>query len=280
MMKTRVVDAEPGATPPTEHTRPRRRLLRILPVAIIVAIGVAGYAAGLHEMVSFEALLAQRGELRAFVEQNQVWAIAAYVAFYVVMASLSLPGAWWISVLGGFLFGWLVGGILAVISATIGAIVIFLAARTSFGSVFAKRAGPMLQRLAGGFRKDSFSYLLMLRLIPVIPFWITNIAPALFGVRLRTFSLATLIGIIPATFAFASAGDGLDGIIAAQEQARAACLAAARGDCGITIRLSDIVTPKILLAAAVLALIGTVPLILRRWTGAPFGSLDAGSKAP
>ena len=144
-----------------------------------------------------------------------------------------------LTLLGGFLFGWLVGGAAAAVAATIGATGLFLIARTSIGDALLHRAGSRVQRLAAGFREDAFSYLLFLRFLPVVPFWITNLASALFGVPLKTFFLATQIGVIPATYAFAVAGSGLDSVIDAQSRAREACLAAGGTDCAFDFQREE-----------------------------------------
>ena len=118
----------------------------------------------------------------------------------------------------------------------LGATVIFLIARSAFGEHLTRRAGPLAAKLAEGFRADAFSYLLFLRLVPVSRSGWSISAPALFGVRLATFVAATAIGIIPATFAFAFVGAGLDSVIAAQEAQYNACLAAGRADCRARFR--------------------------------------------
>jgi uncharacterized membrane protein YdjX (TVP38/TMEM64 family) len=166
------------------------------------------------------------------------------------------------------------------VGATLGAIIVFLIACTSVGDALVQRAGPRLKRLADGFREDAFSYLLFLRLVPVFPFWLVNLAPPLFGVPLKTFALATAIGIVPGTFAFAFAGAGLDSVIAAQKAAKQACIAAGGSDCYLHIDLHALVTPKLLVAFAVLGLVALIPVVLRRWYGHRLKTLDAGQRSP
>jgi uncharacterized membrane protein YdjX (TVP38/TMEM64 family) len=103
-----------------------------------------------------------------------------------------------LTVISGFLFGWLAGALYAIVAATTGGTTLFLAARTAFGGFLRERAGGIVKKLARGFEEDAFFYLLVLRLTPFIPFFVVNIAPALFKIRLRTFLTATLIGILPA----------------------------------------------------------------------------------
>ena len=157
---------------------------------------------------------------------------------------------------GGFLFGWLTGGVLTAIAATAGATAIFLAARTAFGETLKRRAGPTIEKLAGGFEDDAFSYLLALRLAPVFPFFAVNIAAAFFNVGLGTYVAATALGILPATFAYAYLGQGLDGLVAAA------------GKAGRDVSLSDLVTWRLTLAFALLALLAVAPALVRRlWRG-------------
>ncbi len=123
-------------------------------------------------------------------------------------SALSLPGGAILTVIGGLLFGVIVGSVAAAVGALVGATAIFLIARSAAGEFLTRRAGPFAAKLAEGFRADAFSYLLFLRLVP-FPFWLVNLASALFGVRLSTYVAATAIGIVPATVAFAAFGAGL-----------------------------------------------------------------------
>jgi uncharacterized membrane protein YdjX (TVP38/TMEM64 family) len=202
--------------------------------------------------------------LQTFVSQHWLTAIAGYGLIYMATVALSIPGAALLTVLGGFLFGWLIAGVLVVVAATAGATVVFLVARTSLGDVLARRAGPRLNALAKGFRDDAFNYLLFLRLVPVFPFWLVNIAPALFNVRLATFVTATLVGIVPGTFAFAFLGSGLDSIIAEQKAAYEACLAAGRGDCEMTFEAGALLTPELIIAFVALGVVALIPVVVRR----------------
>jgi uncharacterized membrane protein YdjX (TVP38/TMEM64 family) len=184
-----------------------------------------------------------------------------------------------LTVFGGFLFGWLVGGIAAAVAASIGATIVFLIARTSVGDVLLRRAGPRLKRLAEGFREDALSYLLFLRLVPVFPFWLVNLAPAFLGVPLKTFVLGTSIGVVPNTFAFAFAGAGLDSVIDAQKAAKQACIAAGRSDCYMHLDLHALVTPKLLIALGMLGALALIPVLVRRY-GRRLKPLDAGQPGP
>ena len=145
-------------------------------------------------------------------------ATLAFVVVYAGATALSLPGALFLTMAGGFLFGTWLGGLLSVIGATSGAVVLFLIARSSLGAALRDRAGPWLMRLEAGFRRDAFSYLLVLRLVPLFPFWLVNLVPALLDVPLSTFALATFVGIIPGGLVYASVGSGLGAVLDRGEQ--------------------------------------------------------------
>ena len=201
-------------------------LRRLWPLIAIALVSATVIAMGWHRQLSFETLVHHHAVLRDFIARNAVAAVAGYVALYIAVVALSLPGGVFLTITGGVLFGAVIGGAAASVGATIGAICIFLIARSAVGEHLVRRAGPLAEQLAEEFRADAFSYLLFLRLVPMFPFWLVNLVPALGGVRLATFAAATALGIVPATFAFAFVGAGLDSVIAAQEAAYRACLAA------------------------------------------------------
>jgi uncharacterized membrane protein YdjX (TVP38/TMEM64 family) len=195
---------------------------------------------------------------------HELQAVAAYISVYIVAAALSIPAGFYLTVIGGILFGAVLGGAAALVGATTGAIGIFLIARSAVGEYFVRRAGPLAEKLAQGFRADAFSYLLFLRLVPIFPFWIINLVPALVGVRLATFATATALGVIPATFVFAFLGAGLDSVIAAQDAAYRACLAAAHPDCRLDFHLKEAITPQLIGALAALGVLALIPVAVKR----------------
>jgi uncharacterized membrane protein YdjX (TVP38/TMEM64 family) len=236
---------------------------RMGPLVVIVLVIGAIYAMGWHRELSLETLVRHRSVIDDFVAQHRVAAVAAFIALYIAVAALSLPAGAGMTTIGGFLFGAIVGGLSAMLGATIGATIIFLIAKSAVGEHLVRRAGPRVAKFAEGFRADAFSYMLFLRLVP-FPFWLVNLAPALFGVRLRTFVVATAIGIIPATFAFAFFGAGLGSAISAQEHAYKACLAAGRADCGVEFNPAAMLTPELLAALALLAAVGLIPVVVKK----------------
>ena len=239
-----------------DQTRTRQWLRRLAPVAVVVLVMAVVFAMGWHRFLSLETLVGHRAAIEGFVAGRYGLAIAAFIAIYVAAI---------LTITGGVLFGWLVGAVAAIVGATIGATIVFLIARGACGEAILRRAGPLAEKLAHGFRADAFHYLLFLRLVPVFPFWLVNLAPAVVGVRPTTFVLATALGIIPGTFAYALVGGGLDSVIAAQEAAYHACIAAGRADCRLDFSMAALVTPQLLAAFAAPGVVALIPVALRKW---------------
>lgn len=190
-------------------------LKRFGPLIVLVAIAAAFFALGGQKYVTLDALRDNRQLLVDFVARNPVVSALALIAIYAALVAISFPGASLLTIAAGLFFGTWAGGSLVVVGATIGATILFLIARNASGDALRKRIGPWGEKLADGFRDNAFSYLMLLRLLPVAPFWLVNIVPALFGVKLRDYVLATAIGIIPGTFVYASIGAGAGSILAA-----------------------------------------------------------------
>ena len=224
---------------------------RYLPLAIILTGLVSAYAAGLQDYISLTVLAEQRDALKQFVAEHRIASIVGYFVLYALAVAFAFPAASILTIFAGFVFGWFIAGTVTVFAATTGAAAIFLAARSAFGDVLRKRAGPFAAKLADGFAKDAFGYLLVLRLAPVFPFFIINIAPAFFDIRLRTYVAATFLGIIPGTFAYTWLGQGLDSVIVAAA--------------GREISISDLVTPEITIAFLGLAIVAAIPTIVRKF---------------
>jgi uncharacterized membrane protein YdjX (TVP38/TMEM64 family) len=228
-------------------TRRSNSIRRLLPLGLLVAAWIIFMLAGGYRYISLSALAENREWLCSLVQQWGIVAALCYIAVYGFLVALSVPGGAVLTMTGGFLFGTWIGALCALIGATLGATAIFLAARAGLGGL-ARRAGPLVGKLEAGFRADAFNYLLVLRLVPVFPFWLVNLVPALVGVKVRTFVLATLIGIVPATLIFASLGSGLGSVV---EQP----------DAGIVLQ------PSVLLPILGLAVLALIPVGYRRWRG-------------
>jgi uncharacterized membrane protein YdjX (TVP38/TMEM64 family) len=191
--------------------------VRIILVVVLITGFAAFFALDLDRYVSFESLRNNRGELLDFVSRNGFWAALLFGTVYAVVVAFSLPGGALMTITGGFLFGWLGGGLIVVVGATIGATALFLIARTAVGGFLEAKAGPFVRKMEDGFRQNALSYLLVLRLIPLFPFWLVNLVPALLGVSTTTYVFATFFGIIPGTFVYASVGNGLGALFDAGE---------------------------------------------------------------
>ncbi len=197
------------------NTPPRTALARFWPLMLLAGLIALAWATGATRLLSFEALAAHRASLDAWVAARPVLAGGAYMLAYVVVVALSLPGGVVMTLAGGLLFGPWVGTVLTVVGATIGACLLFLAARSALAPLVAGRAAGLLDRIRPGLERDGFFYLLTLRLIPVVPFWLANLAPALVGMPFGAYAAATALGIIPGTAVFSGIGAGLGDVLAA-----------------------------------------------------------------
>lgn len=238
--------------------------MKYIPLLIVTILMAVVFSLGWHRHLSLDMLVANRDIMRKYVETHWLLALGAYAGAYIAVVALSVPGGVFLTIGGGAVFGALTGGTTAVLSATIGAILVFQIARTAIGGWLAGRAGPRLSRLIAEFNHDAASYLLFLRLVPAFPFALVNLAPALAGVKLWTFAWTTFIGIVPGTLAFAFAGAGLDSIVARHAQEKLACLKAGDSLCTQTLGLGAFITPELLLAFAVLGLVALIPVVWRR----------------
>jgi len=229
----------------TETPSQAGRLLRYLPLLLIAAAVVAVFATGANEYLSLSALEENYERLQAFVEANFFLALLAFAGVYAGVTALSLPGGGVLSLTAGFLFGTLVGVPLVVVSATVGGSIIFLAAKTSLGETLRRYGGRHVEKMEDGFNRNAFSYLLLLRLVPLFPFFIVNLVPAFLGVRFPTYFFATLIGIIPGTFAYVSAGNGIGAVLRA----------------GGDVKLSGLLTqPAVLVPIVALSVLALLPI--------------------
>ena len=242
---------------------------RVLPLLVLAGVAALVVSQGWHKYLTLGSIAENRDVLKSYIDANAITALLAYMGIYIAVIALSLPGGVFLTLTGGFLFGWLIGGLATVVAATIGATIIFLIAKTSFGEPLAARAGPRLDKLRAGFQDSALNYLLFLRLVPLFPFWLINLAPALLGVGLGTYVIGTFFGIIPGTFAFAYAGVGLDSVIEAQQQTYQSCLkgqsAGGAAQCEFTLDPGSLVTPELLIAFAALGVVALLPVILKKF---------------
>ena len=225
----------------------RRSPLRFLPIAVLVAGLVVYFAVGVDHTWGFETLRTHRGDIVNWVEGNWELAALVFVLGYIVMVAFSLPGATFATMFGGFVFGTAPTVVFVVISATIGAVILFMAARTAFADVLRAKAGPSLARMEQGFRNNALNYLLFLRLVPVFPFFLVNLVPAFLDVPLRTYVIGTFLGIIPGTILYASLGGGIGELL----------------DAGETPDLHIILEPRFLLPLLAFGVLALVPVLYK-----------------
>ena len=224
--------------------------VKLWPIYLIVAVMVGAWQLGLFQYLSLETLREQQEVLQGFVANNLVLAVAIFIAVYAAATLFMVPGALWITIAGGFLFG-LVGGSLATITgATLGASLLFFAAKTSIGSALRDRAGPFMAKMESGFNENPFSYMFALRLLPVVPFPVANIAPALLGAKYREYAITTAVGIIPGVIAYTWVGSGLGATFAAGEDPNL-----------------GIIAKNMLPALAALGVVSLIPVAYKKITG-------------
>jgi uncharacterized membrane protein YdjX (TVP38/TMEM64 family) len=224
------------------------QLKRFLPLAVMLLAIVAAFALGLDDYLSLDQLERHRTRLLDLVGRHPLAAPLAYMLIYAAAVALSIPGGAILTMTGGFLFGVVAATCYVVIAATSGATLVFLIAKSALGDSLRRRAGPAMRRMEAGFRENAFHYLLVLRLIPVFPFWLVNLVPAFLGVPLTTYVAATLVGIIPGSLVYASVGNGLGAVFEA----------GGRPDLGI------IFEPEIILPIIGLAALAILPVVYKK----------------
>lgn len=196
------------------------QIKRFLPLVVLIVAVIAIFASGLTRYLNLESLQANEALLRGYIDENLILALLAFIAVYAIATAVSLPGAIILTLAGGYLFGTWVGGSATVIGATVGAVAVFYAVRTSLGEALrakAEASGGMLKKVIDGVGQGAFGYILTLRLIPLAPFWLVNVAAALAHAPLRAYALATFFGIMPATFIYSGIGAGIGALVARGE---------------------------------------------------------------
>lgn len=186
-------------------------LKKRLPLIALVIAAVTA-AVFLRDFLTLDTLRTHRNTLIDLRDSHYVLTAAAYVAAYFLAVVVSLPGALFLTLAGGFTFGLWAGTALTVLGASLGAMGVFLIARSSLGAQLAGRmdaADGAIGRIKRGLDENQWSMLFLIRLVPVVPFFLANLAPAFLGVPFRRFAISTILGIIPGTFVYISVGAGL-----------------------------------------------------------------------
>lgn len=233
-----------------------RQLIRYLPLLILLLALLGFVLSGGSRYLSLEALQENDAALRAYVAEHRLTALILFAAFYALVTAISIPGALVLTLAGGYLFGTLAGGLATVFGATTGAIVVFFAVRTSLGESLRRRAqasGGRLQAIMAGIAAGAFGYILTLRLIPLVPFWLVNVAAGLAHAPPGAYALATLLGIMPATFIYAGIGASIGKLI----------------ERGETLDLESVTSPEILWPLFALGLLSLAVTIYRQRRSIP-----------
>ena len=235
--------AETRVSKPEPASSGGKPWIKILILAIFVGALIAFFALGGQKYLSLDTIKTNRDALVAATRDHYVLALAIAFAVYAIAVACSLPGALVLTLTCGFLFGRWVGTLVVVAAATVGATLVFLAARYLVADWARKKMGAVGRKINDGFSENAFSYMLFLRLVPAFPFFLVNLAPALTSIPVSTYILATAIGIIPGTFVFANLGETLATIDS----------------------LSGLVSKETLIAFALLGLLALVPIVIKRF---------------
>lgn len=238
-----------SSEPQVDGTTKRASAKRFLPLLVLlVGLGLF-FAFDVGRYLSWDALKEHQDWLQGQIAAQGVLAYVIFIAIYAVATAFSLPGGALMTIVAGFLFGTVAAALSVIVGATLGAICLFLAARYALFDMLHAKAGPALLKMEQGFKENALNYLLVLRLVPLFPFWLVNLVPALLGVPLKTYIIATAIGIIPGTFVYASVGHGLGEILAAGE----------------TPDLTIIYDADVLIPLLGLAVLALIPVFYKAW---------------
>lgn len=204
----------------TAMTAQKSTLLRRLPLIVLLVVAAVG-AYSLRHKLSFVMLARHQAELLAFRDSHYFLAVVVFIAAYALIVALSLPGATVATLTGGFLFGLFPGVLFNVTAATLGAVAVFVVVRAGAGRDAAEKIaakGGAAARLQAALQDNEWSVLLLMRLVPAVPFFLANLIPAFVGVRLDRFAITTFLGIIPGGLVFTSVGSGLGDVFARGER--------------------------------------------------------------
>lgn len=216
--------------------------LKLLIIAVFGGAIIGFFALGGHNYLTLDTIKSNRDALLDFAREHLLLMIAIAFLVYALTVACSLPGALLLSLTCGFLFGRWVGPLVIVTAATLGATLVFLAARYLIADWARSRMGTMGQKINEGFSENAFNYMLFLRLVPAFPFFLVNLAPAFTTIKVSTYVLATAIGIIPGSFVFANLGQTL----------------------GTIDSLSGLVSKETLVAFALLGVLALVPIVIKK----------------
>jgi len=226
----------------------RQALKKLIPVMIIIVLMIIFFSLDLGKYFTFQMLKEKHEYISGLVSDHPFTSALVFISLYIIAIALSLPIAGILSLGMGYLFPLPLSTLYVVVGATIGACLIFLAAKTALKAVLYERVKPFLSKIEKEMKKNGASYLLTLRLIPLIPFWLVNLAPAFLDVPLKTFAWTTFVGIIPGSFVFTQAGAGLSTILENNDH--------------FSFRV--LFTPQVQIAFAILIIFSIVPIVIKK----------------
>ena len=232
------------------QTRPK---LALFAAAVVMGMVATALTFGFDLGVALDLLHAHHGRLLNFVAEAPALASILFMIIYAAAVAISLPGVAILTIVGGYLFGWLHGTVLVLIAAAAGASGVFLLTRSALGDDLGERTAPALQRFAEGFRRHALSYGFALNVVPIFPYALIIVVPAACGVPLHTFLAGMFLGLVPGTVVFAGLGDRLGEMLARD----------------VPPRLNSFITPEIVLSLSVLAVLALLPVVYQAWRRRP-----------
>lgn len=225
------------------------KFYKFLPIAVLIIGIVVFFSLGGQKYLSLDALKENYQQILTFTNHHFIVGISIFAIAYIVVVAFSIPGATIMTLLGGLLFGLLLGTFVVVVSATIGACIVFFAVRTALGEALQSKAKGSIEKMRLGFENDAFNYLMVLRLIPIFPFFVINIAAGMLSVKFRDFFWATFLGIIPGSAVYVWMGTSLG-------------YAIKKGD---DINLRIILDHQFILPIIALAILSIVPVFIKKF---------------
>jgi uncharacterized membrane protein YdjX (TVP38/TMEM64 family) len=236
-------------TPESGAARPEPGLpLRRLMLLALLVVGLpAAFAIGIDPDRGLDALRQHYPQLLRFAVGEPLLAPLVFMMVYSLAVATSLPGAAVLTMIGGFLFGWVHGTAYVLLAATVAASAVFMFARGALFETVRTRASPSIRRFAAGFRRNSLSYVFVLYLVPIFPYGMIIALPAACGVRLPAFVFSAFFGIVPGTVLLTFLGAQIGGALLGSP----------------SFDMASLLTPKILLAAAGLAALSLLPVVYR-----------------
>jgi len=218
-----------------------KHLKKIILLLIVVGIIIIIRNSGLASMLSFDNIKESSNALQSYVSDNYLFSVVIFILIYFLSVAISIPGASFLTMLGGFLYGTIIGTLYVNVAATSGALAVFLFARYLFGDYLQSKYRAKLEKFNKEVEQNGYSYLLTLRFIPLFPFWMINLFAGLTNIPVKVYLWTTAVGILPGSLAYAFAGNQLNKIESPQ----------------------DVFSGQILIAFLVLAAVSIIPTIIK-----------------